>query len=211
MINSKQKAENNVINKISENYEKIKFQLENAYNSSQFDFLREEICLCVLYDLNQSAITLTNHFFEYFFKTMLELKLCRDSESNDLGSKHKHVIDEYDNKNLEPILNICCSHGLITKDQKKTLIQLKTNYRNPYSHATKKEIFGENKLTGFQVNLNSEPGQSPFSEVKEYETKYNIGVQGLFLEIKARREATEYFIQLDSIIRDTLRNFYGRG
>ncbi len=208
MIDNKQNAEKNVINKINENYNEIKFQLENAYGSSQFDFLREEICLCILYGLNQSAITLTNHFFENFFKTMIQLKLGYDKTNIDLGSMYKNVIDEYDDKNLETVLNVSCSSGLITKEQKKILKELKTKYRNPYSHATKKEIFGEDKLVGFQVNPNPTSGESPFSEVKEYETKYNIGVQGLFQELKAGKEAKEYFIQLDSIIRETLDKFY---
>jgi len=208
MITSKKEAEINAIKKITENYDKIKFQLENIYDSSQFDFLREEICLCILYDLNQSAITLTNHFFENFFKTMLQLKLGYDKNNAELALMYKGVIDQYDNKNLDDIINVSCSKGLITKDQKKILKELKTKYRNSYSHASKKEIFGDDKLTGFHINPNPKSGENAFSEVKEYETKYNLGIQGLFQELKAKNEAIEYFIQLDLIIRETLSNFY---
>ncbi|KQK26116.1 hypothetical protein AR438_11080 [Chryseobacterium aquaticum] len=208
MITSKKEAEINAIKKITENYDKIKFQLENIYDSSQFDFLREEICLCILYDLNQSAITLTNHFFENFFKTMLQLKLGYDKNNAELALMYKDVIDQYDNKNLDDIINVSCSKGLITKDQKKILKELKTKYRNSYSHASKKEIFGDDKLTGFHINPNPKSGENAFSEVKEYETKYNLGIQGLFQELKAKNEAIEYFIQLDLIIRETLSNFY---
>ena len=75
---------------------------------------------------------------------MIQLKLGYDKNNTDLGSMYKDVIDEYDDKNLETVLNVCCSGGLITKEQKKTLKELKTKYRNPYSHATKKEIFPSN-------------------------------------------------------------------
>lgn len=208
MINNRQKAEENVIKKINENYENIKFQLENKYGSSQFDILREEICLCLLYDLNQSAITLTNHFFENFFKTMIQLKLGYDKDNSNLVKMYKEVIDKYDDKNLEIIINVACSNDIISKAQKEILKDLKRKYRNPYSHSSKKEIFGDDKLIGFQVNLNPKTKESSFSEVMEFETKYNIGVQSLFQEIKAKQEALKYFIELDKIIRSTLDKFY---
>lgn len=208
MIDNKKKVEESVRKKIEENYEKIKFQLENKYGSSQFDIIREEICLCILYDLNQSAITLTNYFFENFFKTMIQLKLGYKEEDSNFEDMYKDVIDEYDKKNLEDILNVACSQGLVTKVQKNTLKELKRKYRNPYSHATKKEIFGDDKLVGFHFKLNPKDGESAFSEVKEFDTKYNIGIHGLFQSLKAKQEALSYFIELDGIVRLTLDKFY---
>ena len=109
--------------------------------------------MCILYDLSQSAITLTNHFFENFLKTIVQLKLGYNKEAN-LGDMYKNVINKYDNQNLEVMINVACSNDIITKAQKQTLKELKRKYRNPYSHSSKKEIFGDDKLIGFQINSN---------------------------------------------------------
>ena len=199
-----------VITNIDTNYEKIKSQFETPYNSSDFDFLREEICKCILFDLNQAAITLTNHFVENFLKTMLEYQEVRDNKSNniDLATKLKESVEKYDDQNLEKNINMACSKGVITKDQKKILKKLKDKYRNPYSHSIKTKIFGNDSLKGFQINQKSDLGENLISEVKDYKISDSPQLHGLFQMFKSKGEATEYFIEFDSIVRETLDSFY---
>lgn len=212
MVNSAEEAKQEVITSIDSNYEKIKFQLENPYISSEFDLLREEICKCILFDLNQAAITLTNHLFENFFKTMLEfqegIKVSKENKRIDIGQMFEESVKTYDNINLEKSLNIACSKGIITKEHKGVLKKLKDKYRNPYSHAIKEKIFEDDELIGVHINLKPELGENPFSKPKNYKIKYNPTLHGVFQAIKAKQEAIEYFSQLDEIIRATFKKFY---
>jgi len=56
---------------IETNLPKIDFQFNSEYGWPEFDPLRDEICKCLICDLCQAAITLTNHLLENFLKTML--------------------------------------------------------------------------------------------------------------------------------------------
>lgn len=192
-----------LLKSVNENYEKIKPLLDNEY-SSQFEFLKEEICFCLICGLNQASITLTNHFFENFFKTMVQLKEVKDNEDKiPLDDKYTKAIEDYDNKNLEQIINKACSLSLITKEEKKILIELKNKYRNPYSHSEKRKIFGEEKLSGFSI------GSDGF-EVKEFKISDHLGVQNLIQACKAKNEAFDYFCKLNKIVLSTLERFYDK-
>lgn len=187
---------------IDNNYERIKPLLDSEY-SSQFELLKEEICFCLICGLNQASITLTNHFFENFFKTIVQLKMVKDNNSEiELDDKYTKAVEDYDDKNLELIINKACSLSLITKEEKKTLKELKNKYRNPYSHSEKKKIFGEDELTGFSLNSNGE------FKVKEFKTSDNLPVQNLMQSLKAKDDAINYFSKLNEIVLNTLNKFY---
>jgi transcriptional regulator NrdR family protein len=200
MIKYKEEVDKN----INSNYDKIKFQLETPYGSSDFDIIREEICKCILFDLNQAAITLTNHFSEFFMKIMLEYQEVRNNLSQDINqaTKLRESVEKYDDENLEKNINIACSKGIITKEQKKILRKLKDKYRNPYSHSIKTRIFGDETLKGFEI-IN----KTGFNKI---ETKISDSPQlhGLFQMLKSKKEAIEYFKEFDGIVRDVLDNFY---
>lgn len=200
------KIKEEVVKNINSNYDKIKFQLETPYRSSDFDIIREKICKCILFDLNQAAITLTNHFTEFFMKIMLEYQEARNNMSQDinLATKLKESVEKYDDENLEKNINIACTKGIITKEQKKILKKLKDKYRNPYSHSIKTRIFGDETLKGFEIS-----NETGFNKI---ETKISDSPQlhGLFQMLKSKKEAIEYFKEFDGIVRDVLDNFYSK-
>ncbi|MBD3581557.1 hypothetical protein [Flavobacterium selenitireducens] len=201
-----EKIKEEVLKNINSNYNNIKFQLETPYGSSDFDIIREEICKCILFDLNQAAITLTNHFSEFFMKIMLEYQEVRNNKSNELSvaTKLKESVEKYDNENLEKNINVACSKGIITKEQKLILKRLKDKYRNPYSHSIKYKIFGDQILKGFTID-----NVIGFNLT---ETKISDSPQlhGLFQMLKSKKEAIEYFKQFDEIVRNVLDNFYSK-
>ncbi len=209
MILSKEALIDETLKNIESYYDDIKYELETPYISTEFDFLREEICKCLIFRQNQAAITLTNHLVEYFLKTMLEFEngLNQDNNISDLGEKFKESVEKYDNINLDKSINIACSKGIIDKEDKKELVKFKIKYRNPYSHSIKAKILGEDSLMGFSVNLNPQVGENPFSQPKEYKIKDSPQLHGLFQQIKADKEALDYFKSMDKIIRKTLMNF----
>ena len=129
--------------------------------------------------------------------------MVKDNNSEiELDDKYTKAVEDYDDKNLELIINKACSLSLITKEEKKTLKELKNKYRNPYSHSEKKKIFGEDELTGFSLNSNGE------FKVKEFKTSDNLPVQNLMQSLKAKDDAINYFSKLNEIVLNTLNKFY---
>lgn len=200
------KIKEEIVEKINVNYDKIKFQLETPYGSSDFDIIREEICKCILFDFNQAAITLTNHFTEFFMKIMLEYQEVRNNVSQDinLATKLKESVEKYDDENLEKNINTACTKGIITKEQKKILKKLKDKYRNPYSHSIKTRIFEDETLKGFEIS-----NETGFNK-KETKISDSPQLHGLFQMLKSKKEAIEYFKEFDEIVRDVLDNFYSK-
>ncbi|WES96499.1 hypothetical protein P2W68_16830 [Chryseobacterium arthrosphaerae] len=200
------KIKEEIVEKINVNYDKIKFQLETPYGSSDFDIIREEICKCILFDFNQAAITLTNHFTEFFMKIMLEYQEVRNNVSQDinLATKLKESVEKYDDENLERNINTACTKGIITKEQKKILKKLKDKYRNPYSHSIKTRIFEDETLKGFEIS-----NETGFNK-KETKISDSPQLHGLFQMLKSKKEAIAYFKEFDEIVRDVLDNFYSK-
>ena len=107
-------------NTFSENLSKIKNQFNNEYDWPEFDPLRDEIAKCLICDLCQASITLTNHLIENFFKTILiynELSYNKNSKDTLIRS----YVDKYDGLDLSNTLGLAIRKGIIKKDQWKLL------------------------------------------------------------------------------------------
>ena len=209
MTNRKKQFVNELNNNFDKNLFKIEFQFNNEYGWPEFDPLRDEISKCLICDLCQAAITLTNHLLENFLKTMLiyheTISNKNQDTDDDLFSMFKPNVDEYDARNLSQTLGQAKRKGLITKDQWKILDDYRDNFRNAYSHAEKKKIFkditiGTNivKLEDGQFNT-SESIQTPLIEV--------LFGQGIAQTLLSKGIAFDYFISVDNIIRDVLKRF----
>jgi len=195
--------------KFSINLSKIEDQFNNGYGWPEFDPLRDEIAKCLICDLCQASITLTNHLLENFLKTMLiyhETISGRDKAStDDLFQMFKPNVKTYDGINLSQSLGHAKRKGLITEDQWKVLDIFRDNFRNAYSHAEKKKIFkditiGTNivKFENDQFNT-SESVQTPLIDAP-------FG-QGIAQALLSKNIAFDYFISVDNIIRDILKRF----
>lgn len=209
MTDREQQFVDELNDKFSKNLSIVEYQFNSEYGWPEFDPLRDEIAKSLICDLCQASITLTNHLLENFLKTMLiyhDTIALRDIANDvDLLQIFKPNVDKYDGLDLSQSLNRAKSKGLITKDQWKLLDDFRDDFRNAYSHAEKKKIFkdlsvGTNivKVENDQLNT-SESVQTPLIDLL-----FGQGIAQAFL---SKKIAFNYFVSVDSIIRDVLKRF----
>jgi len=202
---------------INENYIKVRDAYKNNYDSTVLDPLRVEISLCIIFGLCQAAIALTNHLLESLLKYAL---ITKHSENKNIGGeKIKRPIvttlierDEegrkrYENANLNKTINSACTLGLISKEQKKRLHEFREQFRNAYSHADKRKTFGNSSMpiTGFRF----EHDGSKSDETLETKIAEFLPGQGIIQAIIAHKEASQYFLYIDSLAREILDKLHG--
>lgn len=158
-----------------------------------------EICECLIINANQAAITLTNHLYESMLKQALiiwDSKGKRLNEKEKLDEIYKNEVTEYGDKNMESNINRCKSKGLITKEEAKRLVYLKSRYRDTFSHASSSKLFKDVLIPVYKGNL-----ASPLNIRKEY---VNISRIPMFCleaqKIFADANAYGYFIEIYSYI-----------
>jgi hypothetical protein len=192
-------------------YQIIKDVFETEYGYPELDPIRNEICKCIICNLNQAAITLTNHLLEKSLKHFLIVKYSKENKREDtkIDDVFKDGIDRFDTCDLEKSINMACTQGLITKEQKKLLKKFKDDFRNPYSHASAKEIFKDMPIKGKSISLiEGESGEvllkRIFDDSTEYlmPAKYLLPAQGIVQYCIAQRDSVPYFVQVDNIIRN---------
>lgn len=100
-----------------------------------------EINRCLILESYTASITLTNHMLE----RLLKLALVEDElEVGPITNPHEDcykVIYPYLIMEMDKTINLSCSKGLISKEQKKDLVRCKDIYRNGFSHADLDKIF----------------------------------------------------------------------
>lgn len=193
---------------IETNLSKVDFQFNTEYGWAEFDPLRDEISKCLICDLCQASITLTNHLLENFLKTMLiyhETIINKDKNDDDLLTIFKPYVDKFDGLNLSQTLGRAKRKGLITKEQWKVLDGYRDNFRNAYSHAEKKKIFKNLTIGTNVVELkNNELKTSDYNHTPIIDALFGQGIAQTFL---SKKIAFNYFISVDTIIRDVLDRF----
>jgi hypothetical protein len=179
--------------------EKVIFQFQTEYSIAGLDKIREEICTCLVFGLYQAAMTLTNFLFENAFKTLLiyhhiynKKALLNNFEEIELG------MIEVDGILLNQSIESAYKANLITDDEKMKLMELKNKYRNAYSHAEKRKIFGQEKAIVEEFKFDKE---RTYSEKKEFFKSTLIPYHDFFLIGKSEIDSFEYFIFIDDIIR----------
>lgn len=70
---------------INGNYELIKNNFNIEYGHPELDPLRSEICKCIICDLHQAAITLTNHLLESSLKKCLVMKYSINNKQDNIS------------------------------------------------------------------------------------------------------------------------------
>jgi len=193
---------------IGTNLQKIDMQFNTEYGWPEFDPLRDEICKCLICDLCQASITLTNHLLENFLKTMLiyhETIGNKEKNNDDLLSIFKPSVDKFDGLDLSQTLGRAKGKGLITKMQWKILDDYRDSFRNAYSHAEKKKIFKDLKIgTNVDELKNNQLKTSDYSQTPIIDVLFG---QGIAQTLLSKRLASDYFISVDNIIRDVLERF----
>lgn len=141
---------------IDRHYLSIRNEFFTHYDWPDFDTLRHEICLCIMFGLCQSAITLTNHLLESVLKKSLIYisgkdvnQSEKDVEGNAITSleeKYADGIKKYNGLNLYDTINLSRKLELITENQMKVLHAHRENFRNAFGHGDIKKIFGKSTV-----------------------------------------------------------------
>lgn len=217
MDDSEKKIITNEVNEIIESrydfidkhYLSIREIYKSHYSWPEFDPLRHEICICIMFGLCQSAITLTNHLLEGLLKYSLIIihgKSVKQSKEQVKGKvitslvdKYAKGIEKYGNINLSNSINIARKRGLISEEQKKELHAFREIFRNAYSHADINKTFGKSTMPVTAARIENDKIVTDESGDIEI-AKLLIG-QGLAQFEISQRNASPYFIYIDNLVR----------
>jgi hypothetical protein len=202
------------------NYRIVCDIFDSEYGYPTLDPIRDEICKCIICGLYQATITLTNHLLEKSLKFCLGVRYSSENKKENAKIENAFVegVDKYDNLLLDDTINRACTQGLITKEQKKELKQLKDTFRNPYSHANS-DIYKDISVKGKTVTIKDlENGIDKFME-KCFDSDSDSEIplrkipfaQGIFQVKIASENSVPYFKKVDEIIRIMLSNLKQKG
>lgn len=202
---------------MQEYYPAVRDAYQIHYDWPNLDTLRHEISLCIMLGMFQAAITLTNHFLESLLKNALIIKESENNLSKETDVKGRLIdslvddfaeaIKKYDNSKLGDNINRACTLGLITKEQKKTLGELRTFFRNAYSHANKGETFGDLTVPWQGVGLEDD-GLHLDQKGEPLAAVFPIG-QSLIQAMQAKANAPDYFLYMDKLARQIREKLFG--
>lgn len=192
---------------IKNNYPQVREAYQNTYDWPEIDPIRHEISLCLMFGLNQAAITLTNHLLENLLKTTLIVyyskdKFPKDSKDkvDDLVEMTREAREKYGEMALGDCINNVRKAGLIDKKQQNFLHEIRDAFRNAFSHADKEKIF-QGGTVPIQVMSIEDDGIS--AEVKKVVKLSDLVIgQGIIQAMQAEREAPWYFKNIDSLARE---------
>lgn len=192
---------------IKNNYPQVREACQNTYDWPEIDPIRHEISLCLMFGLNQAAITLTNHLLENLLKTTLiayysKDKFPKDSKDkvDDLVEMTREAREKYGDMALGDCINNVRKAGLIDKKQQNFLHEIRDAFRNAFSHADKEKIF-QGGTVPIQVMSIEDDGIS--AEVKKVVKLSDLVIgQGIIQAMQAEREAPWYFKNIDSLARE---------
>lgn len=192
----------------SQTYSMIKDAFEISYEWIEMDILKHEVCVCIIFSLNQAAITMSNHMLESFLKCALGYKRSiQDGRLNKSFSDMNVLTDvlsksfEIDGrKNLSETINRSCTLGIITKEDKKELHKYRESLRNSYSHAEKRKIHENKKIPVQLAEVNDKTGIQ-MKQASSQQISNMPFIQSLAQLEHAKANAIPYFLFIDKLIR----------
>lgn len=197
-------------NGILERYVQVRNCYLTTYSLSEIDPIRDEICRCIVFGLNQAAITLTNNLLEKGLKALLindELrKLIPQGMSHEnIESAFKKPIEDFSGKSMEQTINACATRNIITKTQKMQLKEFKNKIRDSFSHGVIERIVGE-RTVPLAIGTLSNP-----TDIKHFELKINSlpFIEGIVQVEISNQLAIPYFKSVDNVIRAGIHKIYG--
>jgi len=161
MINNILKSKIEYFNEnIINNIDKLKPYYEHDFIVfCQLSTLIYENLNCLLLGLNQASIFTTNHLLERMLKVALTDFHTKGHYIGDtnLNIKLGEAKKMYDRSILNSTIRFAHEQNIISDDEKTKLIELKNEFRNPYSHADIGTIIKDVPTTfkGFMFNINN--------------------------------------------------------
>lgn len=138
----KQQLSDGLKNHLNKNYENIApYYKKKPVILEELILLTFEINRCLLVGANMATITLTN----YLLENLLKIALMKDEQKflpieAPWDKNLEKLDDKYTSWALEKTINACCARSLISKEQKKQLLNFKEKYRNGFSHSSRRLI-----------------------------------------------------------------------
>lgn len=199
---------------LKSNYEAIRYIYNNEYDWPELDPLRHEICLCYMFGFYQAVMTLTNHFLESMLKYALIINhpvknkpKKTNSVINYFIERYKEGYEKYGNSDLYQNINAACKQGLITKNEKKQLHNIRKQFRNAYGHADKEKTIGDTKTPMQSVKVNEKGIEIKGTMITKIHEMI-IG-QGIFQVTHAEQNALNYILYIDKITREIRSKIFG--
>jgi hypothetical protein len=194
----------NLRNNLYQNISKCHSEYNNEYDFPELDPLRYGIASCIICGYYQAAITLTNHLLENALKTFLiyhdVLTIHANSEKY-FYQKIATGIDKYDGQKLNNTIDIAFTKKLISSEEKIELHNFREDYRNAYSHASKKKIFKDETLGISEIEVKE--GQILVNDKIE-QIIHILPFQGILQSKYAEANCVGYFKYVDRLVRKIL-------
>ncbi len=211
---------NEIINSRSDSINKFYLSVRDIYKDHyswpEMDPLRHEICLCIMFGLCQSAITLTNHLLESLLKNALIIEHGKNVEQTEeeikgrsisaLIDKYSEGIKIYGDRNLNFSIDQAKELDLISQEQKDQLQLFREIFRNAFGHADKDKTFGKSTMPVTGMKLENDkivPDESGEPDV----AKLLIG-QGIVQHMIAQEHAVPYFLYIDQLVRQIMSKLF---
>jgi len=197
---------------IRKKYASIRDAYQISYDWPEFDTLRHEISLALMFNLNQAAITLTNHMLESLLKNALIVfhshSIDKKSSENPLEQMMESTAPaqkKFGKMNLSRTIDETFKAGLISENEKEKLHAFREFMRNAYGHADKVKTFRDGEVPVQAIELGDPPEITNPQNVKIADLL--VG-QGLIQAMLAEREATGYFLEIDSLVRNLMTKIF---
>lgn len=179
----------------------LAFSFEDIqFGVSEMDSVIKEISICLILDLFQASITLTNHLLEKSLKLFLiysETSNKQFSTIDELNQQFRPASLKYMSKDLNNTIEIACSKKFITKSEKKILHNYRVRIRNGFSHADASKIFKDMKVPIAKGNFVM---NSPI-ELGEVDLEHVPFLHGIFQDKLAENISFEYYSFVLEIIK----------
>lgn len=190
-----------ILSKLSLNSE-FMFEMEDyTLNDTLIDPVVSEIKFCLLLELFQAGITLTNHLLEKALKYFLisgeigNEKLSNNVE--EINSLWKSASEKYNSESLHVTINHSFEKGIVTNEEKEYLHKARKILRNGFSHADPSLIFD-----GLTIPVALASFTDPQNIQKTEAIIENIPfIQGIAQAEFAKSHAREYFNFVYSIVQ----------
>lgn len=195
---------------VGQTYPKVRQAFKIPYNWPEIDILRYEACVCIIFSLNQAAITITNHMLESFLKYAISYKQSIENDefkkADDISRLTEALIpafEENDSKDLRYTINKSCSLGIITKEQEKMLHKYRVSMRNAYGHAEKQKIHEDREIPIQLASVNEKTG----IQIKEERTTKILHMpfmHDMAQIYHAKANSIPYFLYIDLLVRESM-------
>ena len=127
----------NTYKRITQNIERLKYFYQyKFYFFSDIENIIHENIDCILLELNNASICMTNHLMERMLKhSLIHYNLKYHIGDPKFEEELQIHHNKFDDKYLNEIIDSAKKQKIITKEQADKLHKFRTEYRNPFSHA----------------------------------------------------------------------------